>query len=396
MDRLIAQSPEGPGHGSAPYAPRQTADGFGAPASGHQHGSGGQQIGVAWAGSPWDLVGLSFVNFFLSIITLGIYSFWGRTEVRRRIWSSVRLDGEPLAYTGTGKELFLGFLFAMLIVFLPVFVALTVAAVVLGPNSAGYVVVTLIVYALFFLLMGVAIYRAQRYRLTRTEWRGIRGGLSGSATSYAWHWIWTGLLIGPTLGWIVPWRANRLQQHMTRDTTFGHKNFGYEGSASGLYGPFAVLWIGGIVVFIAVLGVITLINPSSMPLPGQQPRPPSPWQVVTTLLVILFAITLMSVVGAWYRSRTFNVFAWYTGFDQARFKLNTTPMGLIGLVISNFFITMLSLGILAPVAQARAAKYLVDRLSIEGTIDVDAILQSQAALGRGGEGMAQVLDVDGF
>ena len=72
----------------------------------------GMALPVTWVGSPWSLAGLSFLNFFLTIVTLGTYGFWGRTEVRKRIWSSVRLAGEPLEYTGTGKELFLGFLFA--------------------------------------------------------------------------------------------------------------------------------------------------------------------------------------------------------------------------------------------------------------------------------------------
>jgi hypothetical protein len=54
------------------------------------------------------------------------------------------------------------------------------------------------------------------------------------------------------------------------------------------------------------------------------------------------------------------------------------------------------LGILSPVAQARALKYFVDRMSIQGTIDFARITQSQAALGRGGEGLAQAFDVDAF
>ena len=66
--------------------------GSGAAASGR----GPETLAITWAGNPWDLVGLSFKNFLLTVITLGIYSFWGKTEVRKRIWSSVRIQGEPL------------------------------------------------------------------------------------------------------------------------------------------------------------------------------------------------------------------------------------------------------------------------------------------------------------
>ena len=412
MHDQLTRAPEGPGGppagGTAQRGGSVPPVGFEDPAAsnpggpaGSDAGAGsgrGQHISVAWAGSPWELVGLSIVNFLLSAITLGIYSFWGRTEVRRRIWSSIRLDGEPLAYTGTGKELFLGFLFAMLVVFLPIYLLLIAVVVWAGPESTITAVAQIAVTLGFFALMGIAAYRARRYRLTRTEWRGIRGGMSGVPSHYSWHWIWTGLLIGPTLGWIIPWRANRLQAHLTRETTFGQRNFAYEGTSSGLYGPFAVLWIGGLLLYAGVVGAIALIVGTDAAAAAQRGRPfqPSPGQIVAIIAIVTFAFTLLSVFGAWYRSRTLNLFAGYTGFETARLRLATTTWGLVGLVLTNFLITFFSLGILSAVTQARVARYITDRTSIEGTVDVVAIQQSQAGLGRGGEGLAQVLDVDAF
>src|SRR4051794_10765484 len=46
----------------------------------------------------------------LALITLGIYRFWGRTRVRRYVWSRISVGGDRLGYTGTGREMFLGFL----------------------------------------------------------------------------------------------------------------------------------------------------------------------------------------------------------------------------------------------------------------------------------------------
>jgi hypothetical protein len=34
---------------------------------------------------------------FLSLITLGIYRFWGKTEIRRTLWSALSLRGDRLA-----------------------------------------------------------------------------------------------------------------------------------------------------------------------------------------------------------------------------------------------------------------------------------------------------------
>ena len=79
---------------SFPAASRQNA--FGS-ASGTPAGGPTEALRVSWL-HPLGLIGLSVYNFFMRLLTLGIYHFWGKTEVRRRIWSAIRLNGEPLEY----------------------------------------------------------------------------------------------------------------------------------------------------------------------------------------------------------------------------------------------------------------------------------------------------------
>src|SRR5262249_60228612 len=111
-------------------------------------GAGGEPLALTWKEQP-GLIGLSFVNFVLRILTLGIYHFWGKTEVRRRIWSAVRLNGEPLEYTGTGKELFLGFLVVLFLIFLPLGLTWTAVYFAFRPQS--------IETRLFLTLLNVAL-----------------------------------------------------------------------------------------------------------------------------------------------------------------------------------------------------------------------------------------------
>ena len=59
---------------------------------------------ISWVHPPEGFLGLSLLNGVLRILTLGVYHFWGKTEVRQRIWSAVRIDGEPLDYRGTGPS----------------------------------------------------------------------------------------------------------------------------------------------------------------------------------------------------------------------------------------------------------------------------------------------------
>ncbi len=358
----------------------------------------GEPADLRWVGSPWELTGLSFINFLLSMVTLGIYSFWGKTEVRRRLWSSVRLQGEPFHYTGTGRELLLGFLFAFFVVFMPVLLATIAVAVIFGvENELALNIFSLLIQALFFLLMGIAIYRARRYRLSRTLWRGIRGGMSGKPKSFAWLWIWTSMLTWMTLGWFAPQRAIEVQKRLHTETTFGNQSFDFKGDAGPLYPVFAVLWVGCFILFFAVIGgILAAIGFSNLGQVADGSFEGTRVQGIWILAILVGAFIVWSLLSSWYQARKLILFARYTTFDQGRFRLDVTGRGLIGLILTNLLITIFSLTILSPVVQARTLRYFVDRMAIDGTIDFAKVIQSQAALGQGGEGLAQAFDVDAF
>ncbi len=403
----------------------------------------GSLIPISWSGSPWSLTGLSFINFFLSIITLGIYGFWGRTEVRRRIWSSVQLAGEPLAYTGTGKELFVGFLIVFGIVLLPTLLFTIGAIVAFGP--VGQVVAQIVTAIVFIFLGGVAIYRARRYRLSRTNWRGIRGSLEGSSWAYGWTNFWT-MMIVPALAlvvgggiylamfrgmpataapmivqryipWfiaaylgaivlyllLVPWRTTKLNRHITNEMAFGSRPFAFEGSSKPLYLRFIARWIGVLILAIATpaaiyfwLGQKRMAEFMAANAPGSPPVPMETAELLGSLAILAIAFLIYTVITAWYKAVEANYFASMTTYEGQPFHLSVTAMGLIGLVLVNTLITIFSLGILRPVAMARTARYFVANFSLDGPVDVRGIAQSQAAMSKSGEGLAQAFDVDAF
>src|ERR1044072_3836965 len=70
-------------------------------------------------------------NLLLNIITLSIYRFWGKTNLRRYAWSHTTLQGQPFEYTGRGGELFVGFLIVVAF-YVVAALAFTVATFVLG------------------------------------------------------------------------------------------------------------------------------------------------------------------------------------------------------------------------------------------------------------------------
>lgn len=358
---------------------------------------------LSWS-SPPSMIGLCIKNFLLKIVTLGIYGFWGKTEVRRRIWSAARLNGEPLQYTGTGKELFLGFLIVFGVFFLPILLVGMALGVLAGPKSPLLGAFQFVIYVVSFFLIGVAIHRAQRYRLSRTNWRGIRGGLDGSSWSYAWTHFWTGLMIILSLGWASPWRSTKLQGLISNGMRFGDRPFRFAATAGPLYKPFAVLWLCGLAIIVliglTIQGLVTYLWMSGLVQLPRAGRPPDAYQMMLLGLafygIMILGFLAYGVVSAWYRAKMMNHFAAHTTFENARFIGNATGRSLIWLTITNALMTTLTLGLLAPVAQARSARYLVQRLTIDGSAPLAEIAQRAHDDLKRGEGLAQVFDVDAF
>ena len=129
---------------------------------------------VGDSGAYWRLL---IRGSALLAVTLGIYRFWFTTDMRRFLWSNTEIAGETMEYTGTPYELLIGFLIAIAVL-VPIYIGLTVAALSLG--TVGQAISSLSFLLLFFLGQ-FAIYRARRYRLTRTVYRGVRCHQGGSA-----------------------------------------------------------------------------------------------------------------------------------------------------------------------------------------------------------------------
>jgi uncharacterized membrane protein YjgN (DUF898 family) len=353
---------------------------------------------ITWVQPQSGFVGLSLLNTLLRILTLGVYHFWGKTEVRQRIWSAVRIDGEPLEYRGTGGELFRGFLVVFLLVLLPLGLMAFLVQLLFGAQLARRSGIEILVWLLIFVLWGIGIHRARRYRLSRTRWRGIRGGLSGRSASFAWTYLWTTLLVPLTLGWILPWRAVKLQKVLFDQTHFGDKAFTFTGRAGPLYSRFWLVWVSGIVLVIGASVAIGLVLAGNAAGAGNMARmsPPSAAQIAGIVGIVFASLLIFAIIRAWYSSRMFNYFAAETKYQGANFRLNATVPSLIWLVASNYLIRVLSLTILSPVAEARSMRYIVDRISLEGPIEWQAIGQNPDALLTRGEGLAEAFNVDAF
>jgi uncharacterized membrane protein YjgN (DUF898 family) len=184
------------------------------------------------------------------LVTFGFYRFWLTTDIRRFLWSNTEIDGDAVEYTGRAKELLLGFLIAL---------------AVLGPVFLGYFLIGLEferykafasvpLYGFFFMFGQFAVYRARRYRLTRTIWRGVRFWMTGSGWAYAWRSLLWGLLLLPTLGFAYPWRSAALERYKLGHTFYGTLPGRFDATGWQLFKRVWWVWFLGLLPMIAVVG----------------------------------------------------------------------------------------------------------------------------------------------
>jgi uncharacterized membrane protein YjgN (DUF898 family) len=211
-------------------------------------------VAVRFLGKEADYWRLRIKGAALVIVTLGLYRFWLATQVRRFLWSNTEIAGDTLEYNGLSTELLLGFLLGVALL-VPLYMAFAVAALA---DTVTLLSVTLGV-SLIAYLVEFARYRARRYRLTRTVFRGVRFDQHGRAWDYALRALGWWALVIVTLGLAYPWAQASLQRFKLRNTCYGDLPGRFEGSASALLVrglPIWLLVIGPIVIAVAVLSAL--------------------------------------------------------------------------------------------------------------------------------------------
>jgi uncharacterized membrane protein YjgN (DUF898 family) len=194
---------------------------------------------------------LLLINSLLALITLGIYRFWARTKVRRFLWRHVTFLDDPLEYTGTGGELFVGFLIVIAILFPLGLIYKAIGTVVPPDNQSLRVGLEITYYMVLLALLQIGFYRMWRYRMSRTTWRGVRFGLDGSTWAYlrlASGWT---LLCALTLGAAYPWMKTDLWRYQIRHTRLGDQTFHFDGNARSVF----MAWLPVFVCILCVLGI---------------------------------------------------------------------------------------------------------------------------------------------
>ena len=210
-------------------------------------------VSVASDVSLVRLLRIQMSNLFFTLVTLGAYRFWGLTRLRRTVWDALLLSGSRLIYRGSGLELFISTLVAVLVLVLPVTV-LWGSLMWLPIGSWLFVGSCAAALLCFFVLHFVSRFYRVRYLAERTIWRGVRGELRGHAFQYALIALWHGVLVILTLGLWWPRMQMRLAGYLVAHASLGNFDPKWEEQRSGLFSAWLLAWSVGLFAIVCGLG----------------------------------------------------------------------------------------------------------------------------------------------
>ncbi|MDH5764047.1 MAG: YjgN family protein [Nitrospinota bacterium] len=366
--------------GGPPGQPPRTGSRLRPPGNGggkNQDSTPPQGLPIGFHGTGGGLFKIMLINWVLTILTLGIYYFWGKTKVRRYLCEQSSFAGDRFYYHGTGGELFKG---AVIFGFILTLLNLGIMAIgsAWGPQAeiaaqigSSYIIVV---------LLPVIMVGAFRYRLSRTAWRGIRLSFRGMRKSALWLYVKGYLLTALTLGLYWPYFTARKQQFWRSNAYFGNQSFKYEGDGKDILKAFLML----ILLFV---GCVAL--PAALPILA----PEIFNKELATVAMGVMWIPL--VIGYMSYSVYLDRYNWSkTQFAGASFNYDATTWQWIILQVTNFLIIVCTLGLGFPWATIRSRKFLADHLAVAGNMQLSQVVQDAQKSSALGEGAADGFDMD--
>jgi uncharacterized membrane protein YjgN (DUF898 family) len=302
---------------------------------------------LSFVGNGMDLFKIQIVNFILNVITLGLYYPWAKATKLQYIYSNTVFEDHPFAFTGTGKEMFKGFIKAIL------FIVLAYAAFF----SLVYVqmlnLAILLLYAFLFLMIPLIIHGSYKYRMAKTVWKGIRFGYTGNrAELFKLYLKWVFLTI-VTFGIYGAWLSMNLRKYVVERIRVGDANFIYKGTGDDYF----ILNLKGYFLTLITLGIYMF----------------------------------------WWQKELFEYFVNNLELNRQGkriyFRSSATGGGFFSLLIVNFLIIVFTLGLGFSWTVVRTLKYVTENIQMQGDLLLEELEQAQGDYTNAtGEDLADIFD----
>lgn len=380
---------------------------------------------MTFHGSGREFFGIWIVNIVLSILTLGIYSAWAKVRTKKYFYGNTELAGSRFDYHATPKQILIGRIIA-------------VTAFVVWFLS-GYIS-PLFSSILFFVGLAIMPWVARnnaRFNARMTSYRNVRlnftGTLLGAYTAILGRGalllltfvVFTFFATAPTSGFITflfiasgaisvllmfAWVMKGIASYFANGYGYGKLRF----NAALSTGFFVRTYIWALLIWVLAsigvlaIGILILIvggQFASLSEIGRADIFSFSIDHITSALgamigLIMYAMLFASmlIVSAFIHTRIRNhVFGQMMVGESGDYRLASTmkTVDYTLLVITNFFLQVLTLGLGRPWVMVRTARYVLSVTAVQGDLDALSVYEDENGVKSSvGDEMSQVFDLD--
>ena len=286
---------------------------------------------MAFHGKGSEYFKIQIVNAILNILTLGLYYPWAKERNLKYLYSKNTFEETPFVFSGTGNEMFKGFIKAFIIL-LAIYGAFLYFYLNDSPGWAF-----LILYGGIIGLMPLAIHGSYKYRMAKTSWKGIRFGYSGDRGQLMGLFFKGLVLTILTFGIYSAWFTINLRRYVLSNVRVGNARFVYTGN-------------GGDYFWLNIKGYF--------------------------LTLLTFGIYMF-----WWLKNQFEFFVNNLRLEQDEdavfFTSKATGGGFAALMIVNLLILIFTFGLGYAWVVTRTAEFVVNNIEAKGYYSSESLLQSQ-------------------
>lgn len=336
------------------------------------------EAAVEFRGQGHEYLRIWLVNVALTVLTLGVYSAWAKVRREKYFHRNFMVDGASFDYHGNPRAILLG---RMVLV---VLIGLASFAEHLGKTA--HIVASLVSIFVFPWLL----VRSLQFRARNTSYRGLRFSFSGTYRQALALYLLHGGLTLLTLGLYFPAFLRRQKAFAVDHLAFGDARCRFAAGTAAFYRGLALpmaLWIalgvGAIALFIAVAAGIGKGGASLMAM------------LFGPLILAALALVVNLVVVPYAHVVGTNLLWNGAQLGNARFRSTQRVRAYLGLTLSNWLLTLLTLGFFWPLAQIRKARFRARNLVVVNPGALDGITgRGQASPNALGDAATDAFDLD--
>ncbi|MBT5630098.1 MAG: DUF898 domain-containing protein [Oceanospirillaceae bacterium] len=385
-----------------------------------------------FGGSGFEYFKIWIVNILLILITLGVYYPWAKVRNQRYFYANTTLEGRNFEYHATGKQLLMGYIIAM--------VFLMVVSIVQNVSPIG----ALGAFLGLSIIIPWVVWRSLAFSMRMSSFSNVRfrfvGDLKGAYINFM---LLPGLLLlciygGPSLVllWLITLPTSIGMEEGLLIATFAfvlivlmvylfaflkNKNTHYmvngyrfgQGQFSTLLETqkfvkillktlgLAVLILMSIAILTVFMMVLAGSFPSLLNIFSQDASDILEWLLrhnIEGALGLVYIAFLMAtfILVAYFQSQVRQyVFANTVLNGKVNFSSSLTTISLAWLMMSNFLLVLVTLGLGTPWAKVRRAKLILKNTLVDVEHGIDGfITQQQDKQSALGEQIGDAFDVD--